>query len=231
MRGLPRGAPPYLQALGLSTPGPWVHRGRHKTFYTEEDALCSRPLPGQACGAYPGGRRSHLTLPPLPSPPHHRGGPPWPLHPTPGTPPPPGDLGLRHGEGGGGRGGRTETVMDTLSSEASSAGPGPAEPPHLHSTAAPSRSFRAETHQKKIIIIQRSSFFINKLERTRRGGGGWFTLHMRVSLLPGGVGGKECNHRHEHFRNTGGYFFWGGGGGARRGARGREGAHHNHHHY
>lgn len=209
MRGLPRGAPPYLQALGLSTPGPWVHRGRHKTFYTEEDALCSRPLPGQACGAYPGGRRSHLTLPPLPSPPHHRGGPPWPLHPTPGTPPPPGDLGLRHGEGGGGRGGRTETVMDTLSSEASSAGPGPAEPPHLHSTAAPSRSFRAETHQKKIIIIQRSSFFINKLERTRRGGGGSSRYTCEFLFFLGEWGARSAT-TDTNISETRVDIFWGG---------------------
>lgn len=78
--GLPR-VPPYLQALGLSTPDPWIHRGIHKTFYTE-DSFCFRTLPEQACGAYPGGRNSNLTIH-LSSSQHHRFGPPWPL-PTPG---------------------------------------------------------------------------------------------------------------------------------------------------
>lgn len=198
--GLPR-VSPYLQALGLSTPDPWIHRGIHKTFYTE-DSFCFRTLPDQACGAYPGGRNSNLTIY-LPSSPHHRLGPPWPLPACPGTKPPR-DLGLGSGEGGG-RGGRKETQSWTPSPRPAQLGQALRHHP-THLRCCPSEKLPAETQKYS------DHPFINKLEEQDGEGKVHITHASFFSSW-----GKEGNHRHEHSETRVGWR------GARRGARSVEG--------
>lgn len=55
---------PIFASFGPSTPGPWIHREIHKTFYTE-DYFCFLTLPDQALWGLP--RRQELKSHYLPS--------------------------------------------------------------------------------------------------------------------------------------------------------------------
>lgn len=109
---------PIFISFGPSTPDPWIHREIHKTFYTE-DYVCFHTLPDQALWGLP--RWQELKSHYLPS--LFSTSPLWSSlaasHPR---TKPLGDLGPGSREGGGGRGGWKESVMDSIS-EASSAGP------------------------------------------------------------------------------------------------------------